>query len=84
MNDFHVTDTGTGPLRREDAAKYLRERYGFRIASSTLAKYAWSGVGPVYRLAGRAAVYEIPSLDEWAEERLSPPVRSTAELRESA
>jgi hypothetical protein len=62
MNDFHVTDTGTGPLRREDAAKYRRERYGFRIASSTLAKYAWAGVGPIYRLAGRAAVYEIPSL----------------------
>ena len=81
MSDFHGTDTGTELLGREDAARYLREHYGFRICAGTLQKYAGMGVGPVYRLAGRTAVYTIPALDEWAEERLTPPGRSTSELR---
>jgi hypothetical protein len=68
-------------LHRDQAARYLRDHYGFKISAQTLAVYACRGRGPLYRLAGRNAVYETPSLDAWAAERLSPLVRSTAEMR---
>jgi hypothetical protein len=83
MKEFHETGTGTELLGREDAARYLREHYGFRIRAGTLQKYAGMGVGPVYRCAGRTAVYTIQALDDWADERLTPFGRSTAESRAS-
>jgi hypothetical protein len=84
MKVFHGTDTGSELLGREEAARYLREHYGFRIRAGTLQKYAGMGVGPVYRLAGRTAVYTIVALNDWAAERMSPPGRSSSDLRESA
>lgn len=74
-------------LTREEAAEYLRRHFGFKIAAATLAVYATASShmrGPRYQRAGRAVIYRREWLDEWAEERLSPPVRSTSELRESA
>jgi hypothetical protein len=84
MKEFQETDTDSELLGREEAARYLRERYGFRIRAGTLQKYAGMGVCPVYRQAGRTAVYTVPALDDWAEERMSPPGRSSSDLRASA
>ena len=67
-------------LRRREASRYLQERYGISAKPATLAKYATLGGGPIFRRAGRFPVYDMQDLDDWAESRLSPPVRSTSEL----
>lgn len=71
----------TDYLRRDKAAAYLKERYGFGT-TETLAKLACVGGGPRYRKLGRFPVYIASDLDEWAESRLSDPVCSTAEFSE--
>lgn len=68
------------PLNREDAARYLRDEFGFRCKPVTLAKYATLGGGPKFRKAGRYPVYDIPDLDEWAKNCFSAHVSSTSEL----
>ena len=69
-------------LRRSEAATYLLETHGIRRAVGTLAKLAVVGGGPRFRVAGRTPLYSIDDLDAWVESILSPPVRSTSELRE--
>jgi hypothetical protein len=69
------------PLRRAEASKYLDETHAIRRAPGTLAKLAVVGGGPRYRVAGRTPLYTPDDLDAWAESILSPPVRSTSELR---
>ncbi len=71
-------------LRRSEASRYLRERYGIRAAVSTLAKWAHLGGGPVMTYDGRFPLYSVDDLDAWAQERLITRVRSTSELREVA
>ena len=51
------------PLDRREASEYLRERHGIKLAPGTLAKLACVGGGPLYRLAGKLAVYDMPDLD---------------------
>lgn len=70
MNDF---------LRRDKAAHYLRENWGFGTVD-TLATLATRGGGPRFRKMGRYPVYTREDLDNWAESRMSPPVSSTSEL----
>ena len=70
------------PLRRAEAVIYLSEEHGIRRAVGTLAKLAVVGGGPRFRVAGRTPLYSIDDLDAWVESILSPPVRSTSELRE--
>jgi hypothetical protein len=65
-------------LRRADAAAYIRERFAIPCSRQTLAKYAVTGEGPMYRLAGRFPIYVAQDLDAWALSRLSAPVRSTS------
>lgn len=65
--------------RRADAAQYLRARYGFG-ATATLAKLAVVGGGPPFRKAGRFPLYEEHALDDWAQSRISAPIRSTSEI----
>lgn len=65
-------------LRREQAANYLFERYGFG-ARSSLAKWACDGSGPKFRLLGRYPVYMPDDLDAWAMSRLSSLQRSTSD-----
>jgi hypothetical protein len=65
--------------RRNEAAEYLRERYGFG-ATATLAKLAVVGGGPLFSKAGRIALYERNSLDDWAKSRISAPRSSTSEI----
>lgn len=68
--------------KRADAAQYLREHWGFSCTANSLAKLASQGGGPIYRRAGgKFAVYATECLDEWAESKLSEPVRSTSEYR---
>jgi hypothetical protein len=50
-----------------------------RCSEQTLAKYATQGCGPEYHRYGRDVVYVVEKLDEWAQTRLSPPVRSTSQ-----
>jgi len=66
-------------LRRRDVPNYLAEKYGIPIAVATLNKLASIGGGPPMQYAGRIPLYRIEDLDAWAQERLSPPVRSTSE-----
>lgn len=70
----------TEKLRRADAAAYLLDKYGFG-AVQTLASAAVRGDGPAFQKYGRWPVYTREALDEWAQRRISPVVRSTAELK---
>lgn len=70
-------------LRRDQAAKYLKETYGHGSAK-TLAKLASIGGGPEYRKCGRLAVYEPAKLDEWALSRVGPAQRSTSDISKAA
>jgi hypothetical protein len=69
-------------LRRTDAAKYVSDTYGIPCSPKTLAKIACvSSEGPPFRLAGRTPLYPVSGLDEWAQNRIGPLVRSTSEVR---
>lgn len=64
-------------LTREESANYLTER-GLPVSRNTLQKWATTGGGPEYRVFGNRAVYTPAALDEWAEQKLSAPRRSTS------
>lgn len=64
-------------LRRNDAASYLTETYGFPCSRAWLAKLASVGGGPVFRKAGRVPIYSQSDLDAWATARLSEPFRAS-------
>jgi hypothetical protein len=65
--------------RRPAASQYLQDKWGLTYAPTTLANLAVSGDGPLYRLAGRHAVYADPDLDAWAQSRISGPMRKSSE-----
>lgn len=67
-------------LGRAEAAKFLTEN-GYPITKSTLAKYAVIGGGPAYSKFGQRVSYRQYDLLAWGSEKMSPPVRSTSELR---
>jgi hypothetical protein len=70
-------------LRRRDAARYVTDNY-FPCSPKTLAKLACvSSRGPPFRLAGRTPLYPVSGLDEWAQSKIGPLVRSTSEVRRS-
>ena len=62
------------PLRREAAAKYIRDTHGQPCEAKTLARLASVGGGPGYRRAGKYPLYEPDDLDRWARARLSPKI----------
>lgn len=66
-------------LRRKEVPAYLMEKHGIPIAEKTLNKLASIGGGPEFQYAGRIPLYTPAALDAWAKQRLSKPVRSTAE-----
>jgi len=70
-------------LTRQQLAKALSEA-GFQTAASTLATLATRGGGPVFQKFGRRPLYRWADGLEWAQERLSKPIRSTSELRVAA
>jgi hypothetical protein len=65
-------------LDRAEAADYLTER-GLKTKKGTLQKYATIGGGPPYRRFGNKTIYTPDDLDQWAEEKMSAPRRSTSE-----
>jgi hypothetical protein len=67
-------------LRRVAAARYVVDTYGFPCSPRTLAKLACvSSQGPPFRLAGRIPLYPVSGIDEWAQSKIGPLVRSTSE-----
>jgi hypothetical protein len=72
-------------LRRTDAAKYVNDTYAIPCSPKTLAKLACvSSKGPPFRLAGRIPLYPVSGLDEWAQSKIGPLVRSTSEVRRAS
>ena len=65
-------------LTRVEAAQFL-QRHGFPVAARTLATLVSRGGGPAYRRFGQRALYRTEDLIAWAEARLAPPRRSSAE-----
>lgn len=57
----------------------MMQKHGIPVALRTLNKLASIGGGPVMQYSGRIPLYRPEDLDAWAEQRLSKPVRSTAE-----
>lgn len=66
-------------LRRAEVPDYMLRKHGIPVARATLAKMATVGGGPAFQHSGRIPLYHVDDLDDWAAERLSKPVRSTAE-----
>jgi hypothetical protein len=63
----------------------VTETYGFPCSPKTLAKLACvSSEGPAFRMVGRIPLYPISNLQEWAESKIGPLVRSTSEVRRVA
>jgi hypothetical protein len=71
-------------LRRKSAAQYLREHWGLPRTANTLAKLAVIGGGPIFRKAGRIPPYAPADLDQYAEDQLGKPMRSTSDIGEDA
>ena len=67
--------------RRRGAAAYVREKHNVPCAEATLATLATRGGGPPFFLFGRIPIYPEEGLDEWVEQRLGAPVRSSSEAR---
>lgn len=65
-------------LRRREAAEALSSM-GFPTSEKTLATKATRGGGPPFRRYGRIPLYRWGDALAWAENRLSPPLRSTSE-----
>ena len=66
-------------LTRRAAAAALTA-VGYPTAPATLARKASVGGGPVYRRYGPRVVYRWADLLDWAESRLGPAIRCTAEF----
>lgn len=75
---FPVPDHPDVRLTRRDAAAALTSA-GYPTATATLATRASRGGGPIYRRYGTRVVYRWGDLLDWAEGRLSEPMRSTSE-----
>jgi hypothetical protein len=67
------------PLRRYEASEYLFQKFGIKRTPSTLAKLAVIGGGPLFRKANRTPLYDVASLDMWAENLLTPLKASTSD-----
>jgi hypothetical protein len=81
MTSPNETNVAPGDLlRRTAAARYVEETYGFPCSPKTLAKWACvSSNGPRFRMVGRIPLYPKTELDAWAQAKIGPLVRSTAE-----
>ncbi len=66
-------------LRGKEAAEYLAQAHGIVRTPGTLAKLRCVGGGPVFQIAGRSPLYSLSDLDQWAEQLLSPRLRSTSD-----
>ena len=69
-------------LRRREAGKYLKDKYGF-CSDRALGKLATTGGGPEFRKAGiyprSPVVYERAALDLWALSKIGAPCQTTSD-----
>ncbi len=65
-------------LRRDAAAQYLREKYGFGTPKS-LAKMHCLKTGPAAFKMGRLVLYRIEDLDAYAAAKITPANSPSAE-----
>jgi hypothetical protein len=79
--DCEMDSNSNRPLRRTEAAEYLKQQHGIVHSPAYLAKLAVTGGGPRFQKARRTPIYTRQYLDEYAASITSPPVRSTSELR---
>jgi hypothetical protein len=82
MSLEHAPSKEVRRFRRKNASAYLKDAWGIDCAPKTLAKLASIGGGPAMEYAGRIPTYTQPALDEFAQAKLSPPVRNTAERQQ--
>ena len=68
-------------LRRWEAAEYLKLVHGIEVAPATLAKWVTVGGGPDFQKVNRTPLYPILSLDSWAADKLSAPMRNNSNRR---
>ena len=73
-----IPDNADVLLGRCEGAAALTEA-GYRTASATLATLAVRCGGPIYRRYGPRVIYRWGDLLDWAQSRLSLPMRSTSE-----
>jgi hypothetical protein len=71
-------------LTRLEAPAYLLDKWSLRCSHRTLARLAVIGGGPAFRKTGRDTLYDIASLDAWAQQKLGPAAETAAEHREIA
>jgi hypothetical protein len=74
-----IPTTPDTQLRRRETAAALTEA-GFPVRPATLATLASRGGGPPYRRFGAVVLYRWDEALQWAQSRLSAPMRSTSEL----
>jgi len=78
--DDHTSFEYDQLFRRVIAARYLQDTYGFPCSPKTLAKLACvSSHGPPFHKAGRFPLYPNTGLDDWAQSKIGPLVRSSSE-----
>jgi hypothetical protein len=68
-------------LRRREASAYLKTIWGIERSPATLAKLFCVGGGPVACKDGRIPLYASADLDEWAQSRIGPKLRSSSDRR---
>jgi hypothetical protein len=66
---------------RNDAVKYIKDKYGIEFSPNTFAKYFCLGGGPKCRHVGRRPYYSEVDLDEWIEARLTRARANSSEPR---
>ena len=80
MDGFETETLRDRLLNRRDAAAYLTD-LGLEMAAQTLARKFHEGCGPLCTHVGDRAMYWRHHLDEYFEEHLSAPRRSSSEPR---
>jgi hypothetical protein len=73
-----VPDDPDALLTRKATAAALIQK-GYPVAAGTLATKAVRGGGPPYRRFGPRVLYRWGDALQWAQSRLSAPIRSTSE-----
>ena len=80
MNATPIVTNWPINLRRQDAARYLREVHGIPVQPATLSKwFCVRSDGPPAFKAGRIPLYPRDALDAWATKRLGPLRSSTSD-----
>lgn len=72
-------DNPPARMRAKEATEYLEKKHGIIRTFGTLAKLRSVGGGPVFQKCNSWPLYRPQDLDNWAEQILSPPMRSTSD-----